>query len=216
VKLISEGPPSYRGSASLRWTATKSACLSQPDNRLLAVLPPLPGIAHWLIETPKYAMAWPEGFSIESGSDPGDHIRFYLTGPAGRDDLPAGPCANRDVRRPRRARRRRPDGPRPADRRGRNADHRTGLRPRGRAVVAVSFSDQVRRDSVPAAHRPGTAGRRGEDQGRGGVHGVRPTAVTFICTADRRAATRSGREAGASWSCATRRLNPRRARKRLV
>src|SRR5205814_7895627 len=45
MKLISEGPPSYRGSASLRWTTTKSACLSQPGNRLPTVLPPLPGIA---------------------------------------------------------------------------------------------------------------------------------------------------------------------------
>jgi hypothetical protein len=29
----------------LRWTTTKSACLSQPGNRLPTVLPPLPGIA---------------------------------------------------------------------------------------------------------------------------------------------------------------------------
>jgi restriction system protein len=46
MKLISEGPPSYRGSASLRWTTTESACLSHPNNRLPNVLPPLPGMAH--------------------------------------------------------------------------------------------------------------------------------------------------------------------------
>lgn len=47
----------------------------------------------WRIETTVFSCAWPEGFTIESPTDPGNAIRFYLFGPGEEMIFPQGPAS---------------------------------------------------------------------------------------------------------------------------
>lgn len=46
----------------------------------------------WRIETTVFTCAWPEGFTVESPTDPGDATRFYLFGPGDEMIFPQGPA----------------------------------------------------------------------------------------------------------------------------
>jgi hypothetical protein len=46
----------------------------------------------WRIETTAFSCAWPEDFTIESPSDPGDATKFYLFGPGQEMIFPQGPA----------------------------------------------------------------------------------------------------------------------------
>lgn len=50
-----------------------------------------PSTPEWVIETTGFSCRWPHGFTIESTTDPADHVKFYLYGTGKGAIFPQGP-----------------------------------------------------------------------------------------------------------------------------
>jgi hypothetical protein len=82
--------------------AVKVACWAAPDVKEVTVDgASVEGIVDvgkgpegdWRIETTAFSCAWPQDFTIEAPTDPGDTIRFYLFGPGEELIYPQGPTS---------------------------------------------------------------------------------------------------------------------------
>jgi hypothetical protein len=59
---------------------------------------PGPDHPYWVIETTAFKAVWPDGFDVDSGSDPADRTPFYLNGPDDATIYVSGPATIEDPR----------------------------------------------------------------------------------------------------------------------
>lgn len=97
LRLLPYWPYRFARSGS----AVKVACWAAPGVKEIVVLgSSVDGVVdiedgpdgEWRIETTAFSCDWPQGFTVESPTDPGDATKFYLFGPGQEMIFPQGPA----------------------------------------------------------------------------------------------------------------------------